>query len=111
MSYVPSYPPIEGPTKECPECKGSGRRSSDNALDDCNWCDGTGDVPCEVDDVLILHIEALEQVLRELASYLGAGGFNADEVDPLVYKEKIMWGIHELEDQIIKLRAYQEMGV
>lgn len=37
-----------------------------------------------------------EDVLRELASYVGAGGYNAETVDPAVFSDKIVWGINHL---------------
>lgn len=48
-------------------------------------------------------VEALEGVLRDLASYLGAGGHNAVEVDPEVFRQKILWGIDEHTKMVIKL--------
>ncbi len=36
-----------------------------------------------------------EDVLRRIASYLGAGGYNAPAVDAKVFHDKIMWGIEE----------------
>lgn len=35
-------------------------------------------------------------VLRDLASWLGAGGYNAPAVDPKVFREKIVWGVQQL---------------
>jgi hypothetical protein len=40
--------------------------------------------------------EALETVLRSLASYVGNGGFNAESVDPAIFEEKIRDGIDRL---------------
>lgn len=37
-----------------------------------------------------------DDALRSLASYLGVGGLNADQVDPRVFEEKIRWGIEHL---------------
>jgi hypothetical protein len=37
-----------------------------------------------------------EDVLRELASYVGAGGYNAETVDPAVFAEKIRWGVDHI---------------
>lgn len=45
------------------------------------------------------RLQACEDVLRELASYLGAGGYNADIVDPQVFKDKIIWGIDNFVDK------------
>lgn len=42
------------------------------------------------------RIEALEDVLRGLASYLGCGGYNAETVDPDVFGRKIRDGIDML---------------
>jgi hypothetical protein len=36
-------------------------------------------------------------ILRDLASMLGAGGYNASAVDPAVFREKILWGINQLQ--------------
>jgi hypothetical protein len=42
--------------------------------------------------------EAAEDVLRWLACYVSAGGYNADMVDAEVFREKIKWGIdHECD--------------
>lgn len=41
-------------------------------------------------------VEALEEVLRRLASFVGNGGYNADEVDPAIFEEKIRDGIDYL---------------
>ena len=49
-------------------------------------------------------IDALEHVLRSVAAYLGAGGFNCESVDPSEFNEKIRWGIGELENESMALR-------
>ncbi|HIE6424696.1 hypothetical protein ABZQ65_29225 [Pseudomonas aeruginosa] len=41
-------------------------------------------------------VEPYAEVLRELASWLGAGGFNADAVEPKVFEQKIRWGVNHL---------------
>lgn len=41
-------------------------------------------------------VDALEDTLRRLASYVGNGGYNADEVDPAIFEEKIRDGIDRL---------------
>ncbi|WP_311061460.1 hypothetical protein [Pseudomonas aeruginosa] len=41
-------------------------------------------------------VEPYAEVFRELASWLGAGGFNAEVVDPKVFEEKIRWGVNHL---------------
>lgn len=42
--------------------------------------------------------DAANDVLRELASYLGAGGYNAtDPISPAEFDAKIRWGIRESE--------------
>ena len=43
------------------------------------------------------RLQACEEVLRSLASYLSAGGYNADYVDPKVFHEKILWGIQQIQ--------------
>ena len=40
--------------------------------------------------------ESYAETLRSLASYVGAGGYNADTVDAGVFEEKIRWGIGEI---------------
>lgn len=47
-------------------------------------------------DLLKQKVSDLEEVLRSLASYVGAGGYNAPEVDPRAFEEKIRWGIDAL---------------
>jgi hypothetical protein len=37
-----------------------------------------------------------EQVLRQLACWLGAGGYNAPTVDAKVFHQKIVWGVENL---------------
>lgn len=51
-------------------------------------------------DGIIAKLSA-EDVLRDLASYVGAGGHNAETVDPDVFYRKIVWGIDHLRDHII----------
>lgn len=43
-----------------------------------------------------VRIDELEGVLRSLASYVGAGGYNADDVDPKTFEDKVRWGIDHL---------------
>lgn len=55
---------------------------------------------------LIAEIERLqgcEDVLRQLASHVGAGGYNAPEVDPETFARKIMDGINILNDPMAQL--------
>ncbi len=40
--------------------------------------------------------ESYADAMRSLASYVGAGGYNADVVDAGVFEEKIRWGIDEI---------------
>ena len=42
---------------------------------------------------LAQKLEKAEGVLRSLASFVGAGGYNADKVDADVFEQKIRWGI------------------
>jgi hypothetical protein len=53
---------------------------------------------CNEDDLLhyLGKAEELEEVLRSLASYVGAGGDNAPTVDPKKFESKIRWGINEV---------------
>ena len=54
-----------------------------------------------------------EDVLRDLACFLGAGGYNAPEVDPAEFGEKIRWGIQEVckvaeQAQRVRIAAWIE---
>jgi hypothetical protein len=42
--------------------------------------------------------EPFADALRALASYVGAGGYNAPDVDPAEFERKIRWGIDQLLD-------------
>jgi len=44
--------------------------------------------------------ESYAETLRSIASYVGAGGYNADTVDAGVFEEKIRWGIGEIQDRL-----------
>lgn len=43
------------------------------------------------------RLRACEDVLRSLASYLGAGGYNAPYVDAKEFHSKILWGIQQIQ--------------
>ena len=43
-----------------------------------------------------------EAVLRSLASYVGAGGYNAERVDADVFERKIRWGINHLHNVTVQ---------
>lgn len=43
------------------------------------------------------RLRGCEDVLRSLASYLSAGGYNSPYVDPKVFHEKILWGIQQIQ--------------
>lgn len=45
----------------------------------------------------IERLRACEDVLRSLASYLSAGGYNAPYVDAQEFYGKILWGIQQIE--------------
>jgi hypothetical protein len=47
-----------------------------------------------------VHEGECADVLRSLASSLSAGGYNATVVDPAVFKEKILWGIAQIEAEL-----------
>lgn len=49
--------------------------------------------------------EKAEDVLRSLASFVGAGGYNADKVDADVFEEKIRWGIGEIMTRVALVPA------
>lgn len=51
------------------------------------------------------RLEACEDVLRGLASYVGNGGYNAPRVDPDVFDAKIRDGIDRLSDPLERLIA------
>lgn len=40
-------------------------------------------------------IAQLEYTLRDIAFYLGVGGYNCDEVDSQKFFDKIKWGIED----------------
>ena len=44
--------------------------------------------------------ESYAEAMRSLASYVGAGGYNADTVDAGVFEEKIRWGIGVIQDRL-----------
>ncbi len=43
--------------------------------------------------------EDLEFQVRDIVAYLGAGGFNSLELTPMQLREKMNWGIAELEKE------------
>jgi len=49
--------------------------------------------------------ESYAETLRSIASYVGAGGYNADTVDAGVFEEKIRWGIGEIMKRMEKVEA------
>ena len=49
--------------------------------------------------------EKAEDVLRSLASFVGAGGYNADKVDASVFEQKIRWGIGQIMERLEKAEA------
>jgi len=49
--------------------------------------------------------EKAEESLRSLASFVGAGGYNADKVDADVFEEKIRWGIGEIMTRVAPVPA------
>lgn len=49
--------------------------------------------------------EKAEEVLRSLASFVGAGGYNADKVDADVFEQKIRWGIGQIMERLEKAEA------
>lgn len=49
--------------------------------------------------------EKAEGVLRSLASFVGAGGYNADKVDADVFEQKIRWGIGQIMERLEKAEA------
>jgi hypothetical protein len=51
----------------------------------------------------ISRTEQLEEALRSLAAYVSAGGYNAPEVDPDVFYDKVVWGIDHLTQPLNKL--------
>lgn len=53
----------------------------------CEECSWDSETPLEQ------KIDALECALRDIALYLGVGGFNSETVDPQKFFENIKWGI------------------
>lgn len=49
--------------------------------------------------------EKAEDALRSLASFVGAGGYNADKVDADVFEQKIRWGIGQIMERLEKAEA------
>jgi len=49
--------------------------------------------------------ESYAETLRSIASYVGAGGYNADTVDADVFEGKIRWGIGEIMKRMEKVEA------
>lgn len=55
---------------------------------------------------LIQEHEAYEEGMRELASYLGAGGYNADRLSAEQLLEKVKWGVdHNASAQDARIQA------
>ena len=52
-----------------------------------------------------IHILELEQVLRDIAYYVGAGGYNSSTVDPKIYYDKIIGGIDSIIDRLAETQA------
>lgn len=50
-------------------------------------------------------LEKAEEVLRSLASFVGAGGYNADKVDADVFEQKIRWGIGRIMERLEKAES------
>ena len=51
---------------------------------------------------LLARAEKAEEALRSLASFVGAGGYNADKVDADVFEQKIRWGIGQIMERLEK---------
>jgi len=63
----------------------------------------SGEYHLTAQDVARIAAKASEpytSALRSLASYVGAGGYNADAVDAGVFEDKIRWGIGEIQDRL-----------
>lgn len=68
----------------------------------------SGEYHLTAQDVARIAAKASEpytSVLRSLASYVGAGGYNADTVDADVFEEKIRWGIRGVMARMEKAEA------
>lgn len=63
-------------------------------------CDDVLDAERSVRHKLSEDLQKCEDVLRSLASWLGAGGYNADRVDPAVFEQKIRDGVDMLLTQV-----------
>ena len=57
---------------------------------------------------LLARAEKAEEALRSLASFVGAGGYNADKVDAGVFEQKIHWGIGQIMERLEKAEAELE---
>jgi hypothetical protein len=70
------------------------------------------EIQVEVSERLRGERDKLADALRDLASYVGSGGFNAEEVDPAVFYEKIKWGIDHLTGALDRdARRYRRLQV
>ena len=49
-------------------------------------------------------IAQLECALRDIAFYLGVGGYSCDEVDPQKFFDKIKWGIENYAQSYYQLQ-------
>lgn len=49
-------------------------------------------------------ISQLECTLRDIAFYLGVGGYSCDEVDPQKFFDKIKWGIENYAQSYYQLQ-------
>lgn len=91
VPWSPQSAVLDTPAVRCPTCYG------DDMQTPCAYPEG-GQPGCLRDKWLsaapvVPDETPAEEVLRSLASYLGAGGYNAPTVDAEVFKEKILWGI------------------
>lgn len=82
--------------QKCDWCNGTGFKGT-LQRGECDGDDGLASVNQQVDSALAAasaRIAELEDVLRDLAFYCGAGGYNAaDPIGPERFRQKIRWGI------------------
>lgn len=93
-------------------CKKHGCKYGDN---DCpvELGEVIQDHPCEScsreqEDPLYQRVNALECTLRDIALYLGVGGYSCDEVNPQKFFDKIKWGIDDYAQNYHELQKTLE---
>lgn len=65
-------------------------------------------VPIPDLEILLAELEAKDDALRAIAFHVSVGGYNADSVDAEVFKQKIIDGINDISDVLVKRTAELE---